>query len=349
MVEQKYWLHRISHEWDVSSWLLKQGYLSIGWSMLSKTDIAEKVHNENDIQVFEDYMTKAGQKGIRSRWNLWYFCNFHKNDVVLVPLYGGLFSLYQVVGNAVSVCDMPRLLDKFTVESGEEIVVDRSGMFKRVDSSEIVDVGFVLPVKPIKTNLSRYEYADNALTSRMKMRQTNGDISDLSENIVRVINREAPLNLYSGIIEKLAKELLKEIKTQLTPDKFEKLIRWYFCKVGATNAYIDAKNKPGKLDGADADIIAEFDLLKVIIYVQAKLHDDTTSMWAVEQIAKYKSQFDYQFSEYTSIPWVITTAEYFSNEALVIAQHNNVRLISGIEFARMLIDAGITNIDRAFE
>jgi hypothetical protein len=99
----------------------------------------------------------------------------------------------------------------------------------------------------------------------------------------------------------------------------------------------------------NADIIAEFDLLKVIIYVQAKLHDDTTSMWAVEQIAKYKSQFDYQFSEYTSIPWVITTAEYFSNEALVIAQHNNVRLISGIEFARMLIDAGITNIDRAFE
>lgn len=349
MAEPKYWLHRISHEWDVSSWLLARGYLSIGWSALSATDIAENVHGHDDIQAFEAYMTNAGENGNRSRWNLWYFCNFKMGDIVLVPLYGGLFSIYKVTGDAMSVRTMPRLADKIVTESGAQIVVDDNRTFRRSASDEMVDIGFVLPVEPIKTNLSRYEYADNALTARMKMRQTNGDISDLAESILKAMAADAPVNLYFSIIEKLAGELLNAIKTQLTPDKFEKLVRWYFMKVGATNAYIDAKNKPGKTDGADADIIAEFDLLKVIIYAQAKLHDDTTSQWAVEQISKYKSQFDSQFSEYTSIPWVITTAERFSDDALTIAQNNHVRLIDGPEFARMLIDAGITNIDKAFE
>ena len=32
-----------------------------------------------------------------------------------------------------------------------------------------------------------------------------------------------------------------------------------------------------------------------------------------------------------------------------MAQNNNVRLIGGIEFAQMLIDSGITDINKAFE
>lgn len=35
----RYWLHRISHEWDVSYKLLSAGYLSIGWSALAGSGI----------------------------------------------------------------------------------------------------------------------------------------------------------------------------------------------------------------------------------------------------------------------------------------------------------------------
>lgn len=349
MQKQTYWLHRISHEWDVSSQLLEYGYLSHGWSVLSATDIAKNVHSLADAQVFEEYMSKVGESKNRSRWNLWYFCNFRRGDIVLVPLYGGTFSLYRVIGDVCSILDIPQVVKRITDKLDSQLCVDQDGVLRRMETNYRVDIGFVVPVEPIKMNLSRYEYADNALTARMKMRQANGDISELATSIQRIINADSPINLYSSIIEKMAAELLGAIKAQLTPDKFEKLVKWYFEKVGATRAFIDAKNKPGKTDGADADIIAEFDLLKVIIYTQVKLHDNTTSQWAVEQISKYKEQFDSQFSEYTSISWVITAAEHFSDGALTMAANNHVRLISGLEFARMLIDVGITNIDDAFE
>ncbi len=44
-------------------------------------------------------------------------------------------------------------------------------------------------------------------------------------------------------------------------------------KIGAEYSIIPAKNKPGKKDGADADIIAEFENIKHIIYIQAKHHE----------------------------------------------------------------------------
>lgn len=31
-MEKKYYLHRISHEWNVSKKLFDKGYLTVGWS-----------------------------------------------------------------------------------------------------------------------------------------------------------------------------------------------------------------------------------------------------------------------------------------------------------------------------
>ena len=52
---------------------------------------------------------------------------------------------------------------------------------------------------------------------------------------------------------------------------------------------------------------------------------------------------------YTAIPWVISSGTGFSEEAVALAQEKGVRLIDGAEFARMLVDVGIVNIDQAFE
>ncbi|MDO4837434.1 MAG: hypothetical protein Q4B32_03460, partial [Clostridia bacterium] len=52
---------------------------------------------------------------------------------------------------------------------------------------------------------------------------------------------------------------------------------------------------------------------------------------------------------YTAIPWVISSGTGFSKEAVALAQEKGVRLIDGPEFARMLVDVGIVNIDQAFD
>ena len=39
MENNKYWLHRISHEWDAAYKLLLEGWLTIGWSSLYDSGI----------------------------------------------------------------------------------------------------------------------------------------------------------------------------------------------------------------------------------------------------------------------------------------------------------------------
>lgn len=343
----RYWLHRISHEWDVSYKLLSAGYLSIGWSALAGSGIERVVRSATNSQPFEALMREYGYQASRSRWNLWTFCNFSRNDFVVVPLFNGEFSIYKVVGRCIPISELSGFPD-FVSEDGSRIIRDEKGLLRRFQTNDIVDVGFVVQVDPIKEHISRYEYADNKLTARMKIRQTNADISDLAENVQNVIGANSPIHFYSAVIEELAEKLLNTIKAQLTPDKFELLVKWYFEKIGASNVFRPGKNSADKWDGADADIVAEFDPLKIMFYVQVKLHDDITSQWAVEQIAMYKDQHELASSEYTIIPWVISTASGFSADAITMAQENNVRLITGTEFARLLIDAGITDMNKAF-
>lgn len=344
----RYWLHRISHEWDVSYKLLSAGYLSVGWSALAGSGIERVARSAANSQPLEALMREHGYQVSRSRWNLWNFCNFSHDDFVVVPLFNGEFSIYKVVRSSIPISELSGFSD-FVSEDGSRIVRDEKGLLRRFQTNEIVDLGFVVQVDPIKEHISRYEYADNKLTARMKIRQTNADISDLAESVQNVIGADSPINLYSAVIEELAEKLLSTIKAQLTPDKFELLVKWYFEKIGASNAFRPGKNSADKWDGADADIVAEFDPLKIMFYVQVKLHDDITSQWAVEQIAMYKDQHELTSGEYTIIPWVISTASGFSADAITMAQENNVRLIAGTEFARLLIDAGITDINRAFE
>lgn len=115
----KYWLHRISHEWDVSYKLLSMGYLTIGWSAYSNSGIERKVTCSNDTDVFESMMKSFGEQGSRSRWNLWYFCNFRKNDYVVVPLFNGEFSIFRLKSRAMPIGGIPVLPDNFVSESGQ--------------------------------------------------------------------------------------------------------------------------------------------------------------------------------------------------------------------------------------
>ena len=152
-------------------------------------------------------------------------------------------------------------------------------------------------------------------------------------------------NIYSQIVEKASQQILDTIQSELNPDKFEYLIKWYFERIGATSVYIPAKNESGK--EGDADVVATFEPIKTIIYTQVKFYSGETSSWAIEQITDYKSQKDGIDDGYSKIAWVISSSESFSEEARNMAKKANIQLFDGTTFATMLLEAGIANLNGA--
>ena len=211
---------------------------------------------------------------------------------------------------------------------------------------------FMLRLKKIRRdddNIPR-SYAKSDLQSRMKIRQTNSEIydEDLQKEIREVVERYAPIDIHDVIAEGTAKIILDAIGEYATAGDVEKLVRWYMRKAGASKVYKPCKPK-GKSDEdncADADVVAEFDPLGVNIYIQVKKHEDKTGSEAVTQITKYKELSGENFADdQTHILWVLSTADDFTEDAQSLAQGNSVRLINGTEFARMLVDVGISDIN----
>lgn len=327
-----YWLHRISHFARVSYPLINAGYLSIGFSDFSKDDFLENAFNGNEQHFNNTFQTKWGYLP-RNRWTLWRFLNeMKRDDIVLVPSWG-TFSVYRIIGEKPVV--VKSLIDRLPRQDWSGDAIDW----------ENIDLGFLWKVEPIAKDIPRNLYAGSKLTSRMKVRQTNVRINDLKKEVEKSINaykEQKPIDLKATIIEKSANSWKESIKNELNPDKFEKLVEWYLKRIGADDTQRPAKNHDGKV--GDADVIACFENIKVCIDVQVKFHGGTTSEWSVDQILDFvNSQND--SDEYHWIPWVITSANSFSEDAELKAKENNVRLICMDEFVRMLMDAGLDKMD----
>ncbi|MFN8255690.1 MAG: restriction endonuclease [Bacteroidales bacterium] len=340
------WLHRISYHSEVAYPLLENGYLSIGFSDFSELDFINDICSENGWQKFEKYFDDTWGNRPRTRTNLWRFvAEMDMGDWIVVPSWG-TFSVYELteeMAQPISEIVFSEIKDWH----GNKIIKKDDGLLYR-DTGELIDLGFVRRVKPIKKEISRYEYADATLTSRMKIRSTNACITDLEESIEKAIvafDKGQPLNIYSQIISKTRHQILDTIKTELTPDKFEILVKWYFQRIGASEVYIPSKNESGK--EGDADVVAVFEQIKTIIYSQVKFHAGETSSWAIEQIKNYKEQKDTMDDGYSKISWVISSADNFSKESYDFAKEAKVQLIDGKQFTTMLLEAGIVNLDKA--
>ncbi len=97
-----------------------------------------------------------------------------KGDLVVVPSWG-TFSIYELTEDmAISISEI-ELIDAKDWH-GNKVVKKEDGALYRV-TGENIDLGFVRKVKLIIKDIPRYEYADSALTSRMKIRSTNANIS----------------------------------------------------------------------------------------------------------------------------------------------------------------------------
>lgn len=336
---KNYWLHRISHEWEGTYPLMEEGLLSIGWSDLMNVD-------NLSTQTSEEFRKTTGAAGYgsRSRWSLWKFLHFGVGDWVVVPLYDKKFSIFEVTGQPVPA-------SHYAGKVADSVAVRDNGVYC---GERKCDIGFLVPVEPVKLNIPR-SHATDDLVSRMKLRQTTADISDLAGSVEEAREAEGPVTLHDPLIEAVTEKAREIIGHRITPDNLERLLCWYMKAKGASRVFIPAKNESGKENGADADVVAEFDDLGIIFYIQAKKHatDSETDSWAVTQITEYKKQKEDnrkqkegEGSGYTYIPWVVTTGK-FSEVTRALAQKENVRLIDGDGFIQMLLDCGIANVDSA--
>lgn len=305
-----YWLHRISHEWKKMNELLDSGLLSTGWRRFVNSGIAAGI----DSTEFDEIMGRLGETR-RSRWALWYFSQMRPGDMVVVPLYGGLMQICEVTGG---------------MRRAEEA------------EAEDYDIGFVIPVKRLAV-IPR-SWASDTLQSRLKYRGTTARMDELEHDIKETLKAEGPVMIHDKLIDGLSGEIKAILLKWVTPDKLERIVKWYMCLLGASYVNIPTKNASDKPEGGDADVIAEFATLRVRFYIQVKKHEDMSGKKAVEQIAAYTQAIDED--GYTLISWAISTAE-FGDDACELARENNVRLIGGQELCRMLLDAGIGSIDEA--
>lgn len=348
-MEKKYYLHRISHEGNASYSLLGKGYLSLGWSLFSDTAILAAARKEG-YPDFDVITEKKGENHNRSRWSMWYFAQMDIGDIVVVPLYSGVFSVYEVCDRAKNISELESVIPVFEGQWDKHRITWKDSLLYDEEDKRSIDLGFFISVKPVVENVPR-KNVSGKLISRMKIRSTSADITDISEYVESGITAgkdKKPITLYGDVIEPLVERMRISIMSTLNPDKFEQLVKWYLERCGASSAWIPAKNERGKKDGADADIVAEFDNLKYIVYVQAKWHEGETSDWAVYQIDSYKNQKSEGDSAYTYATWVISSADRFSDQAISDAEEKGVRLIDGKEFARMLLDIGLLDINDAF-
>ncbi|MGI0108288.1 restriction endonuclease [Salinimicrobium sp. WS361] len=334
---KNYWLHRISHTAELSYPLLDKGYLTIGFSDFTCKEFIDKVIKD-DWNYFNEQFQEMWGKVPRTRHNLWRFLHFKKGDIVIVPSWGTFFVCEIVddrpllIGEAHSA-DLKNWGNKEVSTDGTHLISEKG---------EVYDLGFARKIKIIHSNISREKYADAKLTSRMKIRQTNGDINDLKKSIEKSISNyieKKPIHLHSIIVDKTANIVLDTIKNELNPDKFEKLVKSYFKTIGANQVSIPAKNERDK--EGDADIVAVFENIKLIIYIQAKFQKGEINEWGTNQILDYKTNKESIDDGYNKIAWVITSADAFNTEAEKIAAENEIQLVDGLEFSKMLLNSGI--------
>lgn len=358
-MRNNYWLHRISHHAEVSYPLLEKNYLSIGFSDFAYEGFVENVLNGGDTQeerwkMFDEIVEDIWGEKKRTRHNLWrYIEGFKKGDLIIVP-GSGVFSIYEIVAERPKRIGEVNLTELRTWN--DNVLIFKDGLLYSTDE-KLIDLGFVWEVKPIHKNISRYDYADSLLTSRMKIRSTNANIYDLSSSIEKAVyafNKNKPINIHSQLIESIAPNILLSLKQELTPDKLECLVKWYFERIGANDVYIPPKNEKGK--EGDADVIATFEFIKLIIYCQVKFHNGQTDDWAVKQILDYKNRkasinTDDNSSmddEYSRLNWVISSGDGFSEQSINTAKQEKIQLIDGLKFSRMLLEAGMLNLNKAF-
>ena len=286
-------MQRISHYRNICEYLLKKHQIVLtGWSWFACKEMANddrcegktvidaiKIDDKNSGHIeFNKIMKIGGCEKYRSRWNMWYMAHMKKGDTVLIPGFYGDFYLAEVSDEINIVSNLPNIKELFKDfrDEGKKIgLCEEDNLLHYFDADgnklDEIDLGFFIKVKNL-TNKPR-EYAPASLRTRMKMRQTSGEITDLKDDVEKARNTDSPIDYQALLFNSdLKNTLLNWIKNNITPDgqySLEHLVQWYLEQCGAESVYkYKKKLKPAGFEKTDCDRIAVFPNLGVNIYVQ---------------------------------------------------------------------------------
>ncbi|WJP97388.1 restriction endonuclease [Macrococcus bovicus] len=335
-----YLMQRVSHHAKSAEKMLEAGYLPIGWAAFRKHDLelADQLialARDNTMSKYEfgqhfkelskttpfDWLTP------RQGYFLHNFFSLSEDSIVIVPK-AQVFDVYKVMGN-------PQVFSP-----------EKTG----IDSEE--DIGFMVQIQPLHRNVSRYDYLETALMSKLKFRGTNLVFSDddvkLILNMLKHIEESKPIDDFSETKAKIITEI-RDYIYRMGYDKLEHLIKAYMKHIGADCVRIPSKNDKGDNDQrADVDIKASFKNLGIVIYIQAKCHDGISDTLGIEQLLAYETEIDSDFAELVPVKWFITTGDFEADIKDQVTESysdkkeelKNIKLINGTDFAEMLYDSG---------
>ena len=223
----KYYLHRISHGIELSHPLLERGILSIGWSDFALREFVSSHRARRWEEVPRTIASDPDYGTTRSRFGLRRFLQMNVGDRVVVPSWG-TFHVYEVVSDErliaadLDLCGLKTWDGQGVRREEGQLYEDKDGQRQRH-----IDLGFFRQVRQIAKDIPRSGYADNALSARLKVRQTNVEINDIRKNVDEAIagwNKQTPINMAGLVKERCADEVLKLIREKLDPDRLEELI-----------------------------------------------------------------------------------------------------------------------------
>ncbi len=309
----KYWLHRISHEWQVSYPLLEKGYLSIGWGEFGNKETLNNLRSNFDGVFFDEW------GGItRSRFFLKNFIiGMQKGDIVVVPKYG-CCEIYEIIGEQVISTEE---LGNLCVQTADGKEVKNENNHLTVDGKR-VDLGFYWEVKQKNKGISR-DKLDRKLYAKTRYLGTNLDITSVKDIVDSSIQIKSSVN----------KENLVAIQEYIDKQRLEDLVYWYIKAIGAD--YVKMPKKDGQYNRwGNADIVAFFKLLRLTLVVQVNEDNHSNNDWVIRKIMEFK---EYKLRNHeTSIMWLISNLDEYPKACIALAE-GVVKLIGKRDFVDMLL------------
>ena len=335
-------MHRITYERDVKQLLLDHSHLLLtGWGFTSNDAFLNEVKN-HDKQWFDKAYSRVTGKLSHNRYFLYMFLNeFQKGDYVVVPGDKN-FSVYEITSE--QPMSNEHIWEKTSDPTRCKIKQGSDGKLYRIKDNSELELGFFWEVKLVAQNIPREQYASDDLRKRLKFQGTTNNITSLKDDVDEAFKRfraNNPINLHTEIIEGIHQDVLSKLQKLSSDSSFEKVVKFYMEKIGATKVEIPAKTKLSKEKG-DADVIANFDDLQVRIVIQVKHYLKEVDENAVKQVVL--AQKAYEDPNYTIIPWVVAACDTFTEKAQKMAEEEGVRLFGGSEFASSLLDVGFRDL-----
>ena len=224
--KRKYWLHRITGGENgtiLSAPLLRNhNLLSIGWSFLSKREIANDIQEKGLDAIVKVYKEK-GAEWSRNAFNLLSFIQkMGDGDIVVVP-EGRYVSIYQLDGNKI-YCNED-ILQEFLNEVGVKRINN-----KLTINGDGIDLGFYRKVKPLAIDILRSDLPDG-LYRKTRTLQTNINISDVASEIERLIHttsgkKEIKIRetTYLKFVDNLKKSLDEVVEDESFEERLENVL-----------------------------------------------------------------------------------------------------------------------------